>query len=97
MLTKQVSLNQAFSEKYRRVLVTGGAGFIGGAVISRLLDFQGIIVFNLDKLTYSSDLYSINEKLKSLGSDSDKNIHLSRLIFVMKKLLKMLLIKLTQI
>ncbi len=72
MLTKQVSLNQAFSEKYRRVLVTGGAGFIGGAVIRRLLDFQGIIVFNLDKLTYSSDLYSINEKLKSLGSDSDK-------------------------
>ena len=41
------------------VFVTGGAGFIGSAVVRHQLDHTGAFVVNLDKLTYASNLFSI--------------------------------------
>jgi dTDP-glucose 4,6-dehydratase len=41
------------------ILVTGGAGFIGSAVIRHLLDDTDAFVVNIDKLTYAACLDSI--------------------------------------
>jgi dTDP-glucose 4,6-dehydratase len=42
-----------------RVLVTGGAGFIGSALVRQLITLSGVNVINLDKLTYAGNLDSL--------------------------------------
>ena len=42
-----------------RIVVTGGAGFIGSAVCRRLVGERGATVLNLDKLTATSSLASL--------------------------------------
>src|SRR5262245_26539374 len=44
-----------------RVLVTGGAGFVGSAVCRYLIRSVGACVINVDKLTYAANLHSLDE------------------------------------
>lgn len=44
-----------------KVLVTGGAGFIGSAVIRYLVDHINVNVINVDKLTYAGNLDSLRK------------------------------------
>lgn len=49
-----------------RILVTGGAGFIGSAVIRHIIENTEDSVINVDKLTYAGNL----ESLSSVANDS---------------------------
>jgi len=49
------------TEAQARVLVTGGAGFIGSALVRRLVLTDGAVVANLDKLTYAGNVESLAE------------------------------------
>lgn len=49
-----------------KVLVTGGAGFIGSAVVRHIINNTGDEVVNVDKLTYAGNL----ESLSSVSSSS---------------------------
>lgn len=46
----------------KKILITGGAGFIGSNFVEHVLSDENIVVYNLDKLTYAGNL----DNLKSI-------------------------------
>jgi len=52
------------SSKFKNFLITGGAGFIGSAVIRHIINNSKNSVINIDKLTYAGNIESI-ESIKN--------------------------------
>lgn len=48
-------------QQFTRILLTGGAGFIGSALVRRILADEAASIFNVDKLSYASDLASLEQ------------------------------------
>jgi dTDP-glucose 4,6-dehydratase len=48
-----------------RILITGGAGFIGSAVVRHLLESSNLSIVNVDKLTYAGNLESLPRDIKA--------------------------------
>ena len=51
------------SNRFKNVLVTGGAGFIGSNFILKNLDDKKLKIFNLDKISYASNYLFSEESL----------------------------------
>ena len=46
-----------------RILITGGAGFIGGSLIRELIKNKNYKIYNLDKISYASDMTGIDNTI----------------------------------
>ncbi|MBW3235756.1 NAD-dependent epimerase/dehydratase family protein, partial [Salmonella enterica subsp. enterica serovar Javiana] len=44
-----------------KILITGGAGFIGSAVVRHIIKNTQDTVVNIDKLTYAGNLESLSD------------------------------------
>ena len=69
MSKKEITLinYSLFDKKYKNILVTGGLGFIGSALIFRLLKETNIKIINIDKSRQKDDSLSINTQFSKFG------------------------------
>ena len=54
-------MQSTFLTTKKKILVTGGAGFIGSNLISKLIEKRNCKIYNLDKLSYASSKYDTND------------------------------------
>ena len=56
-----------FELMYKKILITGGLGFIGSSLIFRLLKNTNSKIFNIDKSTQKNNSLSINNQFSNYG------------------------------
>ena len=56
-----------------KIVVTGGAGFIGKSLIIKLLEINKFKIFNIDKISYSSDLIALDKWFKKNNNTQSDN------------------------
>lgn len=58
----------------KKVLITGGPGFIGHQALKRFLNFTDYEILVIDRLSYAGDLNRINEVIAEAGEDKKPRV-----------------------
>ena len=58
----------------KKILITGGAGFIGHQVIKKILQNTDWELFVVDRLSYAGNLNRINDVVEEVGNGAEKRI-----------------------
>ena len=61
-----------FDKKYKKIVITGGLGFIGSALIFRLLKKTNCKIINIDKSNQKNDFLSVNYQFSTFGDSRYK-------------------------